>query len=110
MAKKLNIKVTIEDIQLPLQVSTPDEEKVYPLHMPGHKRQPLYDMDPFSMDITEIYGFDNLNHPESIYQDLNQRIAALYGADHAHLMVNGSTGGNYVMLHAATDVNASEAV
>ena len=29
MAKKLNIKVTIEDIQLPLQVSTPDEEKVY---------------------------------------------------------------------------------
>ena len=81
------------------------KSKVYPRHMPGHKRQPLYDMDPFSMDITEIYGFDNLNHPESIYQDLNQRIAALYGADHAHLMVNGSTGGNYVMLHAATDVN-----
>lgn len=81
------------------------KSKVYPLHMPGHKRQPLYDMDPFSMDITEIYDFDNLNHPESIYQDLNQRIAALYGADHAHLMVNGSTGGNYVMLHAATDVN-----
>lgn len=29
MAKKLNINVTIEDIQLPLQVATPDEEKVY---------------------------------------------------------------------------------
>jgi hypothetical protein len=39
------------------------KSKVYPLHMPGHKRQPLYDMDPFSMDITEIYDFDNLNHP-----------------------------------------------
>lgn len=29
MAKKLNINVTIEDIQLPLQVATPDEEKMY---------------------------------------------------------------------------------
>lgn len=29
MANKLNINVTIEDIQLPLQVSTPEEEKVY---------------------------------------------------------------------------------
>ena len=29
MATKLNIKVTIEDIPLPLQVSSPDEEKVY---------------------------------------------------------------------------------
>lgn len=29
MAKKININVTIEDIQLPLQVATPDEEKVY---------------------------------------------------------------------------------
>lgn len=29
MTKKLNINVTIEDIQLPLQVATPDEEKVY---------------------------------------------------------------------------------
>ena len=26
---KLNIKVTIEDIPLPLQVSTPEEEKIY---------------------------------------------------------------------------------
>ena len=29
MANKLNINVTIEGIQLPLQVSSPDEEKVY---------------------------------------------------------------------------------
>ena len=29
MANKLNINVTIEGIQLPLQVSTPEEEKVY---------------------------------------------------------------------------------
>ena len=29
MANKLNINVTIEDIQLPLQVATPEEEKIY---------------------------------------------------------------------------------
>ena len=29
MANKLNINVTIEGIQLPLQVSSPDEERVY---------------------------------------------------------------------------------
>ena len=29
MANKLNINVTIEGIQLPLQVSSPEEEKVY---------------------------------------------------------------------------------
>ena len=29
MADKLNIKVTIEDIPLPLQVATPEEEKIY---------------------------------------------------------------------------------
>ena len=29
MANKLNIKVTIEGIQLPLQVSSPEEEKMY---------------------------------------------------------------------------------
>lgn len=29
MASKLNINVTIEDIPLPLQVSSPEEEKIY---------------------------------------------------------------------------------
>ena len=31
----------------------------YPFHMPGHKRQDkmLNGLDPFEIDITEIYGF-----------------------------------------------------
>ena len=40
---------------------------MYPFHMPGHKR--TGDMgfpDPFTMDITEVDGFDNLHHPEGI--------------------------------------------
>ena len=34
----------------------------YPFHMPGHKRRLGQLNDPFSFDITEIDGFDNLHH------------------------------------------------
>ena len=38
----------------------------YPFHMPGHKRRLGQLNDPFSFDITEIDGFDNLHHAEGI--------------------------------------------
>ena len=31
----------------------------YPFHMPGHKRVPFHMPDPYTIDITEIDGFDN---------------------------------------------------
>ena len=39
-----------------------------PFHMPGHKRNmgKWGFADPFSFDITEIDGFDNLHHAEGI--------------------------------------------
>ena len=42
-----------------------------PCHMPGHKRNQeswlTFDFpNPFSIDITEIDGFDNLHHPEGV--------------------------------------------
>ena len=45
---------------------------MYPFHMPGHKRAEgikLSFPDPFSVDITEIDGFDNLHHPEGILKE-----------------------------------------
>ena len=41
----------------------------YPWHMPGHKRQMVEFVNPFSIDITEIDGFDDLHHPEGILKD-----------------------------------------
>ena len=38
----------------------------YPFHMPGHKRVPFHMPDPYTIDITEIDGFDNLHTPEGI--------------------------------------------
>ena len=57
----------------------------YPFHMPGHKRNRNVGItsfpNPFSVDITEIDGFDNLHHAEGILKESMERAAALYGAD-----------------------------
>ena len=66
----------------------------YPLHMPGHKRQmmPLTG-SPYSLDITEIDGFDNLNDPSGILQAAQERAARLYGAGATFFLTGGSTAG-----------------
>lgn len=69
----------------------------YAFHMPGHKRQEELGItlfpNPFSVDITEIDGFDNLHHPEGILKESMERAAAVYGADRTYYLVNGSTCG-----------------
>ncbi len=74
----------------------------YPLHMPGHKRQIRSFDDPYSIDITEIDGFDNLHHPEGILLEAQQRAADLFGADETHFLVNGSTSGILSAVAAAS--------
>ncbi|MCR5746396.1 MAG: DegT/DnrJ/EryC1/StrS family aminotransferase [Lachnospiraceae bacterium] len=68
---------------------------IYPFHMPGHKRQSdgswLGEINKY--DITEIDGFDNLQHPEGIIADIEKGYADHYGVRKAHLLVNGSTCG-----------------
>ncbi len=56
------------------------QKEIYPFHMPGHKRKEHALMDPYSMDITEIEGFDNLHEPEGILLEGKERLAELYGA------------------------------
>ena len=67
----------------------------YPFHMPGHKRQDFLNgfPDPYSIDITEIDGFDNLHHAEGILKESMERAAEIYGADQTCYLVNGSTCG-----------------
>ena len=75
------------------------ESDMYPFHMPGHKRQEINDgcvdgfPNPYEIDITEVYGFDNLHHAEGILKDSMKRAAEIYGADHTYYLVNGSTCG-----------------
>ena len=74
---------------------------MYPFHMPGHKRR----MN--GHDITEIEGFDDLHDAKGVLKDLQERIAGLYGAKHAFLLVNGSTGGILAAISAACPFNST---
>ncbi len=64
-----------------------------PMHMPGHKRNPTsapYGI-PYSSDITEIDGFDNLHSPEGVIRGIELKAASLWAADDAFISVNGAT-------------------
>ena len=73
------------------------QSEAYPFHMPGHKRQTDLGItsfpNPFSVDITEIDGFDNLHHAEGIIKASMDRAAEIYGSDRTWYLVNGSTCG-----------------
>lgn len=78
----------------------------YPFHMPGHKRQYRNEgvkefPNPFSMDITEIDGFDNLHRPEGIIKDSLEWAAGVYGSDKTYYLVNGSSCGILSAISAA---------
>ncbi|MCR5371138.1 MAG: aminotransferase class I/II-fold pyridoxal phosphate-dependent enzyme, partial [Clostridium sp.] len=80
------------------------ETDMYPFHMPGHKRNREWAerfSSPFSADITEIMGFDNLHRPEGILRDAMEDAAALYGAERTWFLVGGSTAGILAALSAA---------
>lgn len=77
------------------------ESDVYPFHMPGHKRRALPFPNPYTIDITEIDGFDNLHHAEGLIRDAEERAAELYGADRSYYLVNGSTCGLLAAICAA---------
>lgn len=77
------------------------QSNIYPFHMPGHKRRPIDFPNPYTIDITEIDGFDNLHHAEEILHDAQQRAADLYGAKRSFYLVNGSTCGLLAVICAA---------
>lgn len=76
----------------------------YPMHMPGHKRNSdlLSMQNPYTLDITEIEGFDNLHHAEGILDEGMKRAANLYGSEHTDYLVGSSTAGILAGIAAIT--------
>lgn len=69
-------------------------EGYYPFHMPGSKRSKILRSDlPYKRDLTEIYGFDNLNDPEDIFVEMEENLARIYKVKKAIISTNGSTSG-----------------
>lgn len=81
------------------------KQDYYPMHMPGHKRntQILQMVNPYSIDITEIEGFDDLHQAEGIIKKLSERLQRLYGAGCSFPLVNGSTVGILAGISAAAN-------
>ncbi|MGI6070229.1 MAG: aminotransferase class I/II-fold pyridoxal phosphate-dependent enzyme [Blautia sp.] len=80
------------------------KEDVYPFHMPGHKRNAAFaphEGSSFSMDITEIDGFDNLHHPEGLIKEAQDRAALLFQVKESFFSVNGSTAALLSALYAS---------
>ena len=78
-------------------------QKLYPLHMPGHKRRLApASVLPYEIDLTEVPGTDDLHSAGGILRSAMDRTAELYDADRTWYLVNGSTCGNLAAIFAAT--------
>lgn len=73
-----------------------------PFHMPGHKRTLMEFENPYSFDITEIDGFDDLHHAEGILKEAQKYAAVVCRSDETHFLVNGSSGGILSAIFSAT--------
>ena len=79
------------------------EEDIYPFHMPGHKRNPVFKAGffPVEEDITEITGFDDLHHAEDLIKSAEEYAAALFGSREVFFSINGSTAAILAAVSAA---------
>lgn len=79
--------------------------EIYPFHMPGHKLRTLgtgAEKLPFSLDVTEVNGFDNLQNPQSVLKELEDTAAFHFCSKKAFVLVNGSTCGVLASVRAMT--------
>lgn len=75
------------------KLNTYGQGEVYPFHMPGHKRSSQLSDSPYSYDITEIDGFDNLHRPRGVLKESMDMATEFYGTRRTYYLVNGSTCG-----------------
>lgn len=73
--------------------------------MPGHKRTDITNdgLLPYSMDLTEIDGFDNLHNACGCIKEIEKKAEKLYCVNRAFLLVNGATGGILASIRAMTN-------
>lgn len=70
------------------------DDKAYPLHMPGHKRNTDFiDDELLKLDITEIDGTDNMHCPTDVILKAERELAKLNKSDESLFLVNGGSSG-----------------
>lgn len=80
-------------------------KEIYPMHMPGHKRNfPIVGETPLKeIDVTEVEGTDDLHDPEGIILKSMERTAEIYESYFCRYVVNGSTCGILSAIYAFTE-------
>ncbi|MBS6614584.1 MAG: aminotransferase class I/II-fold pyridoxal phosphate-dependent enzyme, partial [Anaerotruncus sp.] len=71
--------------------------------MPGHKRNPKFNIIGSEEDITEIEGFDNLHYATGSIKEIEDCLSEFYSSKRSFLLVNGSTVGLLSAIFAVTD-------
>ncbi|ELC8444062.1 aminotransferase class V-fold PLP-dependent enzyme [Clostridium perfringens] len=77
------------------------KEEIIPFSMPGHKMgRGFKNLEQILLqgDLTEVEGLDNLQHPEGIIKDAEEKLSKLYNSKKSYFLVNGSTCGNLIMI------------
>ncbi|MCR5430048.1 MAG: aminotransferase class I/II-fold pyridoxal phosphate-dependent enzyme [Eubacterium sp.] len=83
------------------------ESDIYPMHMPGHKRNTdLFDDVKIieNIDFTEVEGLDNLHDAKGIIKESMDRVSEYLGTDQTYFLVNGSTSGVLAAIQSVTDI------
>lgn len=80
-------------------------KEIYPMHMPGHKRNfSIVGETPLKeIDVTEVEGTDDLHDPEGIILKSMEKTAELYESYFCRYVVNGSTCGILSAIYAFTE-------
>lgn len=80
---------------------------IVPFHVPGHKQgrgleewRQYLGATTLAMDLTCLPDLDNICNPIGAIQEAQWLAAEAFGADHAHFLVNGTTGGIQAMIMA----------
>lgn len=84
------------------------EKEFLSVHMPGHKSGKIipeelresFGSKIFEFDITEIEEMDNLQNPQGIIKETEEKINNITGGRQAFLLVNGSTAGILAAIYA----------
>ncbi len=80
---------------------------IYPMHMPGHKRNMALFSDVKNIediDFTEVEGLDNLHDPDGILKESMDDASKFLGTDKTYFMVNGSTSGVLAAIQSVTAI------
>lgn len=81
-----------------------DKKDIYPMHMPGHKRnKEAMDMvNPYSIDVTEAGELDDMHNPTGFLAEAMEKCSKVFGSSKSFYLVNGSTCGILAGIFAAT--------